>query len=451
MTPPFIRDRHLALSNVLIPFSIGLFLLAQRIQAWGIVGHQIVATIAQTQLHPLVRQHLCTILPAFTSYPSDWPTGRQQHHHDHLEQQGSHTHCHLATLAGWPDNVRYRLPWSSQLHYVNPMEDHPPDSCLYGEKGWTNQDNLLTSMVNYTSRLVAEHGYQRDQALRFVVHFFGDAHQPLHLTGRAKGGNDIWVHFEGRKVKLHSVWDTLLINKQIRQLSNYTSPLPSARIESALRGAIYDNYVRWILNEGLGQPGRLASGDGQKISGWWSDELDSWTVCEGRVDRADLPDAQLVMMASKDGAGDEKTFDPSKVDDTDLPLCPYQWTKAIHPLVCEYAFAKPVPETDPEDDRGAGASDPGEPAPIPSPAPLPELDVPEYVGRIEGDKVIQRQLAEGGVRLAALLNTLLLEEAEKAQEEAQARGLRSPVPLSSRIWSLLHRGAMLRFSNLFFL
>lgn len=31
---------------------------------------------------------------------------------------------------------------------------------------------------------------QKDIALRFLVHFVGDMHQPLHLTGRMRGGND---------------------------------------------------------------------------------------------------------------------------------------------------------------------------------------------------------------------------------------------------------------------
>ncbi len=113
----------------------------------GIAGHQIVATIAQTQLHPAVREQLCSILPNYTQYPSNWPA---------TENKQPKQHCHLAVLAGWPDTIRYRYPWSGQLHYVNPVDDHPPSQCFYGETGWTSPDNVLTSLVNYTSRVVAE-------------------------------------------------------------------------------------------------------------------------------------------------------------------------------------------------------------------------------------------------------------------------------------------------------
>ena len=44
--------------------------------------------------------------------------------------------CHLAPFAGWPDRVRFLYPWSSHLHYVNPVDDEPPRHCTYGEYGW---------------------------------------------------------------------------------------------------------------------------------------------------------------------------------------------------------------------------------------------------------------------------------------------------------------------------
>lgn len=164
--------------------------------AWGQAGHAIVATIAQSLLHPAVRTHLCTILPSFTSYTSPYP-----------RKGAPHTHCHLATLASWPDTAKWRMPWSGHLHYVNPVHDEPPETCTYGEQGFTDQDNVLTGLVNYTRQLRDGTGAERDVALRFVTHFVGDLHQPLHLTGRARGGNDVWVRYEGRKARLHSVWD----------------------------------------------------------------------------------------------------------------------------------------------------------------------------------------------------------------------------------------------------
>lgn len=391
--PPFaMHSITQILSTAIIKFAvwyalaIAVLCLLPSVCAWGIAGHQIVATIAQTQLHPLVREQLCTILPNYTRYPSHWPTS---------EDSKPRTHCHLAVLAGWPDTIRSRYPWSGQLHYVNPVDDHPPSQCLYGETGWTSPNNVLTSMVNYTSRVVTETGWQRDMALRFMVHLFGDAHQPLHLTGRARGGNDVWVHFEGRKARLHTVWDTLLIDKQIRELSNYTTRLPSGRIESALVGARYDPLIRFILKEGLGQP----ASRGQEGDAWWKQESSGWPACQGQ--RSEI--GALTQEYEGQLALSSISEDPHRVDNTVLPICPYEWTRPMHSLVCTYAFAAPVPAWEPAPPPGQG-----EPEPSPTPVPEPELDVPEYVGRIERDKVIHKQLAKAGLRLAAVLNTLLL-------------------------------------------
>lgn len=53
---------------------IALSLFVSSVIAWGAIGHEIVATIAQTQLHPAVREHLCTILPINrTGYLSNYP------------------------------------------------------------------------------------------------------------------------------------------------------------------------------------------------------------------------------------------------------------------------------------------------------------------------------------------------------------------------------------------
>jgi hypothetical protein len=59
---------------LILSLLISLVLLVSSAQAWGAIGHEIVATIAQTQLHPAVRQYLCSILPVNgTSYHSNYP------------------------------------------------------------------------------------------------------------------------------------------------------------------------------------------------------------------------------------------------------------------------------------------------------------------------------------------------------------------------------------------
>src|SRR5262249_39812153 len=55
------------------------------------------------------------------------------------------------------------------------------------------------------------------EALKWIVHFVGDLHQPLHAIDEARGGNDIKLPVFGSPkcgdydCNLHWVWDSLLV------------------------------------------------------------------------------------------------------------------------------------------------------------------------------------------------------------------------------------------------
>lgn len=93
------------------------------------------------------------------------------------------------------------------MHYVEGKDDYPSETCAFpGEHGWVNgpEKNLLAAIRNMTGTLEAwdgggeEFGSPTNEALKFLVHFYGDLHMPLHLAGRARGGNGIKVLFDGR-------------------------------------------------------------------------------------------------------------------------------------------------------------------------------------------------------------------------------------------------------------
>jgi hypothetical protein len=51
----------------------------------------------------------------------------------------------------------------------------------------------------------------REDALRFFVHFMGDVHQPLHASGKDRGGNNAQAKWGRAKTSLHRIWDGQLI------------------------------------------------------------------------------------------------------------------------------------------------------------------------------------------------------------------------------------------------
>ena len=122
-------------------------------------GHQLVASLAQRLLTTKTRSALSAIV---SPSPLD-----------------------LSTIAPWADRIKHTHAywWTSTLHYINPVQDYPPGTCSADFSDVrTPERTLLTAIANYTSRLGDETLAQwpREEALRFLVHFMGDAEQPLH-------------------------------------------------------------------------------------------------------------------------------------------------------------------------------------------------------------------------------------------------------------------------------
>ncbi|KAF5351249.1 hypothetical protein D9756_008448 [Leucocoprinus leucothites] len=417
---------------------------------WGAAGHEIVATIAQIYTEPAALDKLCQIMNAHTgaNFAVEDNVGGGYHGHGDEELRGlwadggvrpaeDEWPCHLASVATWADKLKYRMRWSAPLHYVNGAGDHPPNTCLFpGPEGWmgTPNINVLGGIFN-TSNILLDFadGELHDvglaqEALKFIVHFFGDLHMPLHLVGRDRGGNGVDVCWEGRRTNFHSVWDNYMVAKAIRLTSyNYTRPLPGGfeRVEKSLQGAIYDPFVRKIVWEGVEQK--------------WGEELEGWIAC---------PAGEGLDEAEKGIKGEETVW--STLRDffmpgwfmrrsADIPLtdteyiCPYHWAKPIHALNCELIWPTEIDE-----DHGNGllsryaASGPRRPrcARFPHPhldgfggegdemeadaadgEPPYELDNPKYTGPIEERMLLEQFLAQGGVRLAAVLNYIFANQA----------------------------------------
>ncbi|NJL30033.1 MAG: hypothetical protein HC897_20130 [Thermoanaerobaculia bacterium] len=85
------------------------------------------------------------------------------------------------------------------------------------------------------------------EALRFLVHFIGDLHQPLH-AGYAgdRGGNEIQLLWFGQPSNLHKVWDDGLIASEELSFSEWVRFLDRATPEqiSAWRGG---GYLEWAV------------------------------------------------------------------------------------------------------------------------------------------------------------------------------------------------------------
>ncbi|MFI5776526.1 S1/P1 nuclease [Nocardia sp. NPDC051570] len=183
---------------------VGAFALAATLlttapsaNAWGEQGHNVTGAIAELRLSPAAHDQVARLL-------ADEPDPT------------------LAGVASWADDIRKSDPdlgkRSAPWHYINMGEnDCVYDPAVNGNDGQNVVDALRTQTATLadTSRSDAD----RNQALKFVVHFVGDIHQPLHAGyARDRGGNEVKIQYLGRNTNLHSVWDTRMLDT--RRASN---------------------------------------------------------------------------------------------------------------------------------------------------------------------------------------------------------------------------------------
>jgi hypothetical protein len=312
------------------------------------------------------------------------------------------------------------MRWSAPLHYVGAKDDYPSETCAFpGERGWAGSKdiNVLGGIRNTTNLLDAwvegqSSSDTAEEALKFLVHFVGDLHMPLHLTGRDRGGNSVKVLFDGRQTNLHSAWDGLLIARALRSVPRrYDHPLPIPSLEWNLRGAIYDGFIRQIMWEGILHD--------------WKDDIPQWLTCpseEGASQSQPVLEGYLyplqTVYAYFTRFWNYISGYPSPTDDS--IVCPHFWAQPIHAMNCDFIWPAAFDEP-PYSNLRMFDSIVGSVRPHPK-SPYFELDTPEYSGYISKNRILERLMAQSGIRLAGILNWLFADLAEDVDgERAEAR------------------------------
>jgi len=167
--------------------------LSTSVWAWGPVGHKIVAQIAEDDLTPAAHSAIAEILNGAS----------------------------LADVANWADSVKNSAQWqhTKSWHFVDIPDGERYDTIEHAEHG-----DAITAITDNVATLknAKASADEREVALKFLVHFVGDLHQPLH-AGRPTdtGGNSIKVVFMGKSMNLHSLWDSGMITTQNMDYMQY--------------------------------------------------------------------------------------------------------------------------------------------------------------------------------------------------------------------------------------
>ncbi len=175
---------------------------------WGCEGHQAVAMIAEKHMtaralekaNDLLRSHpIDATLPRFcTGVTNDL----------------------MAYNATWADDLRKVRPEAGPWHYIDIPRDAPRSAMAAACPAATG---CVTSALAQQISLLRNDNTDprvRADALRFVIHFVGDMHQPLHaVSNNDEGGNCVPINFFGSapveknpeyetySPNLHALWD----------------------------------------------------------------------------------------------------------------------------------------------------------------------------------------------------------------------------------------------------
>ena len=159
--------------------------------AWGALGHRLVGRLAEQDLTPAARREVARLLAG-----EPVPT--------------------LAGVSAWADELRASDPGlgrqSTPWHYVNLGED----ACRFDAARDCPGGDCVVGAIQAQVAVLRDHARpleERRRALKFVVHFVGDIHQPLHAGyAHDKGGSTHQLRVptpSGEKgSNLHSWWDS---------------------------------------------------------------------------------------------------------------------------------------------------------------------------------------------------------------------------------------------------
>lgn len=191
------------------------------LQAWGGQGHRLVGLIAANHLSRTAAQRVAWLLDGQS----------------------------LAGVSNWADAQITDLQQTATWHYLN----IPPTAAGYdrdrdcqrqpgvaaGSRGDTWRDCVVDRITYFEQRTADTELDRADRAtaLKYLVHFIGDLHQPFHALGVGRGGNDVIVRVFGNAncgndpkrpplpCNLHSVWDSRLIARRDLSDKEYVSVL----------------------------------------------------------------------------------------------------------------------------------------------------------------------------------------------------------------------------------
>lgn len=204
-------------------FAFGIVsVIATSAFGWGPEGHRIVGEIAFLELNAPAKTEVLRLIALDARY------------------------SRFNESCNWADQIKSNRSWdwARPLHYTN----------IAGDVGETTDDAkafdlerdcdrktdcpdgvpcptyaCVVDAIKYYAELLGDPlagDNEKLIALKFLGHFVGDLHQPLHAGyQRDKGGNDKRVAYFNQQTNLHRVWDSMMIRRAVPDWFKYATDL----------------------------------------------------------------------------------------------------------------------------------------------------------------------------------------------------------------------------------
>lgn len=202
------KKRTLKTVSVLIIVAVILFAPVMSF-GWGAGGHMMTAKIAFGRLNPRAKAEVTKLLalPVKVTLP-DGTTPNLSAQEKRLLASYTAKSRDFVNAAHWADDLK-------GIKDFNPFKELHFKDVFFSEDGSQlppeATPNIVTALTQHVETLkTSTDDNARAQALRFIIHFLGDIHQPLHCAARVtngkgdQGGNLVKVTVAKN---LHSFWD----------------------------------------------------------------------------------------------------------------------------------------------------------------------------------------------------------------------------------------------------
>ena len=200
---------------------LGLF-GARDVYAWGDTGHQIICEIAFQELNPQARARVIALLQRDPDFKL------------------------FSKACTWPDHPRKR----ASEHFVN----LPRSATHIGDDPCPVDDTCVVTAIDADFAVLSQASaseMDRLAALKYLGHWVGDVHQPLHVSFKDdRGGNAIDAQGPCAE-NLHAVWDTCIIERKLGSDIQHMASELRARVTAAERVAWTSTRAKEWANESL--------------------------------------------------------------------------------------------------------------------------------------------------------------------------------------------------------